>query len=89
MKRRLTSKMSPAMQKVVESVPTGIEVMIQVLADGEVWCRAKIWTVLSDIIWKSHSAEYSNMRSSEEVLKYYRGYSSGLYIRRLSNAASC
>lgn len=89
MKRRLTSKMSPHMQKAVESVPTGIEVMIQVLADDDVWCRARIWTVLSDIIWKSHSSEYSNMRSAEEVLKHYRGYSSGLYIKRLSKATSC
>ena len=89
MKRRLTAKMSPSMQKAVEKVPTGIEVMIQVLADDEVWCRARIWTVLSDIIWKSHSSEYSNMRSAQEVLKYYKGYISGLYIRRLSEATSC
>ena len=81
--------MSPGMQQATEHVPTGIEVMIQVLADDDLWCRAKIWTVLSDIIWKSHASEYSNMRSAEEVQKYYKGYSSGLYIKRLSKATSC
>ena len=73
-------KMSPAMKVAATTLPSHIELMIQVLADSSIWCRANIWATLSDVVWQAHSAEYSNMRTSAEVTKYYKGPSSWNYM---------
>jgi len=83
-KTRIHGNMSPSME-VAAALP-GIELMIQVLASDSIWARAKVWTVLSDVVWSAHSSEYSNMRTSHEVISYYKGYNAGLYIQRLAKA---
>ena len=81
--------MSPAMKVAATTLPSNIELVISVLADSAVWSRARIWVVLSDIVWQAHSAEYSNMRTSAEATKYYKGYNAGLYLKRLGKAPLC
>ena len=82
---RVHGKMSPSMEVAAAALP-GIELMIQVLASDSIWARANVRTVLSDVVWSAHSSEYSNMRTSSEVITYYKGYNAGLYIQRLAKA---
>ena len=83
---RIQRKMSPAMAAAATSLPSNIELMVQVLSSDSIWTRARIWVVLSDVVWKAHSSEYSNQRTSSEVIAYYKGYNAGLYIQRLAKA---
>ena len=65
--RRCVWNMTQQMQQAASAVPTGIELIVQVLADDGIWARAKLWTVLSDVVRKAHSAGYSGMRTSAAV----------------------
>ena len=57
--------------------PTGIEFIIRVLADEEIWQRASIWSAVSHPVWQAHAREYSVLRTSDDVVKYCRAYSKG------------
>ena len=85
-KRKISQKVSPTVSQLRDELPTGAEVMVRILADGTTWAKARIWCVLSQIVWQAHAAEYSGLRSAEECLKYHKGYSWGSYLSRLAKA---
>ena len=85
-KRKISQKVSPTVSQLRDELPTGAEVMVRILADGPTWAKARIWCVLSQIVWQAHAAEYSGLRSAEECLKYHKGYSWGSYLSRLAKA---
>ena len=86
-KREIPQKVSPTVSQLRDELPSGAEVMVRILADGPTWTKARIWCVLSQIVWQAHSAEYSNFRSADERLKYYKGYAWGSSLSRLAKAA--
>ena len=60
--------------------------MIRVLAEDSLWAKARIWAVVSDIVWVGRSSEYSGIKTGEDFLKYYKAYHHGAYLAELSKA---
>ena len=85
---RVAGKSSPAMKKMQNAIPSGLEIIIRVMSDGETWVRGAIWTQLSNTVWHAHSSEYAGMRSGSDMLKYYRGYNKGMYLNKLAKEAA-
>ena len=85
-KNRCSGNMSATVAQLRDELPSNAEVMVRVLADGPTWTKAKICCTLSHVVWQSHSAEYSGLKTAEDCLKYYKGCSWGTYLSRLSKA---
>ena len=81
--KRLNQKTSENMENLRAQAPTGIEIIIRVLADESIWQKAKIWAVVSHPVWQAHSREYSGLKTSDDIIKYDRAYSKGMYIQHL------
>ena len=86
-KKRLSQKTSQNLDNLRAQVSTGIEVIIRVLADEEIWQKAKIWAVVSHPVWQAHAREYSGLKTSDDIIKYYRAYSKGMYIQHLGKVS--
>ena len=69
-------------------VPSGLEIIIRVMSDGETWARGANWTQLRNAVWHAPSSEYAGMRSGAYMIRYYRGYQKGMYLVKLTKAAA-
>ena len=83
-KTRISQKASPTVAKLKAELPSGLEVIIQILADNETWMRARVWQTVSNPIWVAHSREYAGMRSASDIIKFYKGCNSEAYLIVLS-----
>ena len=81
--KRLSGNTSPNMDNLRAQTPTGIEIIIRVLADESIWQKAKIWAVVSHPVWQAHSREDSGLKTPDAIIKCYRAYSKGMYIQHL------
>ena len=80
---RVSQKTTQNLDNLRAQIPTGIEVIIRVLADEELWQRARIWAVVSHPVWQAHAREYSGLKTGDDIIKYYRAYSKGRYLQQL------
>ena len=70
--KRKSQKTTDNLDNVRARTSTGLEVMISVLADEELWQRARVWSVASHPIWQAHAKEYSGLKASDDIIKDYR-----------------
>ena len=78
--KRISQKQSPTVAALKAELPSGLEVIIRILADNETWVMAKVWQTFSNPICVAHIREYAGLRSSSEIIKLYKGYNRGAYI---------
>ena len=82
--KRISQKQSPTVAALKAELPSGLEVIIRILADNETWVRAKVWQTVRNPIWVAHIREYAGLRSSSDIIKFYKGYNNGAYIMVLA-----
>ena len=75
--KRISQKQSPTVVALKAELPSGLEVIILILADNETWVRAKVWQTVSNPIWVAHIREFAGLRSSSDIIKLYKGYNRG------------
>ena len=78
-KVRFKGKQSARMSALKSDCASGLEVIIRIMSDDEIWCRADVWSVASNPVWMAASAEYWEMRSADDALKHYSGFARGDY----------
>ena len=76
------------MKKMQNEVPSGLEIIIRVMSDGETWVRRAIWIQLSNTVWHAHSSDYVGMRSGSDMLTYDRGCNKGMYLNTLAKESA-
>ena len=85
--KRISHKHSPTVAALKAELPSGLEVIIRILADNETWVRARVWQTVINPIWVAHAREYAGLRSSNDIIKFYKGYQRGAYIMVLGKVA--